>query len=72
MPFLSHLHWVFSHGGFPGRTAPHNQWQVKQSLARVYPLIAVSLHRSAPLTPADVAIPAAGSGDGLPARLPGR
>ena len=30
----------------------------------VYPLIAVSLHRSAPLTPADVAIPAAGSADG--------
>ena len=30
----------------------------------VYPLIAVSLHRSAPLTPADVTIPAAGSADG--------
>jgi hypothetical protein len=30
----------------------------------VYPLIAVTLHRSAPLTPADVAIPAAGSADG--------
>jgi hypothetical protein len=30
----------------------------------VYPLIAVSLHRSAPLTPADVAVPAAGSADG--------
>jgi hypothetical protein len=34
MPFVSHLNWVFSHGGFPGRTAPHNQWQMKQSLAR--------------------------------------
>ena len=30
----------------------------------VYPLIAVSLPRSAPLTPADVAVPAAGSADG--------
>ena len=30
----------------------------------VYPLIAVSLHRSAPLTPADIAIPAAESADG--------
>jgi uncharacterized protein YebE (UPF0316 family) len=34
MPFVFHLNWVFSHGGFRGRTAPHNQWQMKQSLAR--------------------------------------
>src|SRR6185369_6322378 len=34
MPFVSHLNWVFSHGGFPGRTARRNRWQMKQSLAR--------------------------------------
>ena len=25
MPFVSHLDWVFSHGGFSGRTAPHHE-----------------------------------------------
>jgi hypothetical protein len=34
MPFVSYLNQVFSHGGFPGRTLPHNQWQLKQALAR--------------------------------------
>jgi hypothetical protein len=34
MPFVSYLNQVFSHGGFPGRTFPHNQWQLKQALAR--------------------------------------
>ena len=40
----------------------------------VYPLIAVALHRSAPLTPADVAIPAAESaaGTGAPPENPGQ
>jgi len=39
----------------------------------VYPLIAVTLHRSAPLTPADVGITAAGtaSGTNLPPENPG-
>jgi hypothetical protein len=45
MPFGSHLNWVFSHGGFAGRTAPHNQWQMKQSLARdLLPLCPVCGH----------------------------
>ena len=34
MPFVSYLNQVFSHGGFPGRTFPHNQWQLKKALAR--------------------------------------
>jgi hypothetical protein len=34
MPFVSYLNWVFSHGGFPGRTAPDNRWQMKRALAR--------------------------------------
>ena len=34
MPFGSYLNWVFSHGGFPGRTFPDNRWRMKQSLAR--------------------------------------
>ena len=48
MPFVSHLNWLFSHGGFPGRTAPHNQWQMKQSLARdLLPLCPVCGHEGA-------------------------
>jgi hypothetical protein len=34
MPFVSYLNQVFSNGGFPGRTAPDNQWQINQVLAR--------------------------------------
>jgi hypothetical protein len=34
MPFVSYLNWVFRHGGFPGRTAPDNRWQMKRALAR--------------------------------------
>ena len=34
MPFVSYLNLVFGNGGFPGRTAPDNQWQLKQDLAR--------------------------------------
>jgi hypothetical protein len=34
MPFVSYLNQVFSHGGFPGRAFPHNQWQLKQALAK--------------------------------------
>jgi hypothetical protein len=34
MPFVSYLNHVFSHGGFPGQTLPHNHWQRKQALAK--------------------------------------
>jgi hypothetical protein len=34
MPFVSYLNHVFSHGGFPGQTLPHNHWQRKRALAR--------------------------------------
>lgn len=34
MPFVSYLNHAFSHGGFPGQTLPHNQWQLKQALAK--------------------------------------
>ncbi len=34
MPFVFYLNHVFSNGGFPGRTTPDNQWQLKQALAR--------------------------------------
>jgi hypothetical protein len=34
MPFVSYLNQVFRNGGFPGRTAPDNHWQLKQALAR--------------------------------------
>ena len=34
MPLVSYLNQVFRNGGFPGRTAPGNQWRVKQALAR--------------------------------------
>jgi hypothetical protein len=34
MPFVSYLNHAFRHGGFPGQTAPDNQWQLKEALAR--------------------------------------
>ena len=34
MPFVSYLNHAFRHGGFPGQTAPDNQWQLREALAR--------------------------------------